>query len=116
MAKIDAVVFDMDGLMFETEKLWIDSVIKINEVSNYNLPIELAIECIGKRKDDGDKRIKEVMGNDFDTETVFHRSVSFPVVQIVIVSTSSSTMVRFSDEKEMPIRVMRLSESAYFPA
>ena len=68
MSKIEAVVFDMDGLMFETEKLWIDSVIKTNEVYGYNLPIDLAIECIGKRKDDIDKRFKELMGNDFDTD------------------------------------------------
>ena len=31
-------------------------------------------------------------------------------------STSSSTMVRFSDEKEIPTSVMRFFESAYFPA
>ena len=33
-----------------------------------------------------------------------------------ISSTSSSTMVRFSAEKEMPMSVMRFPESAYLPA
>ena len=32
------------------------------------------------------------------------------------ISTSSSTIVRFSDEKDIPISVMRLPESAYLPA
>lgn len=65
---IEAVVFDMDGLMFDTEKLWLDSVIKTNEVYGYNVPESLVIECMGKRKDYIDSRFKEVMGQDFDTD------------------------------------------------
>jgi len=66
MNKIEAVVFDMDGLMFATEKLWLDSVIKTNEVYGYNVPEELIIECMGKRKDVIDQILKEKMGPDFD--------------------------------------------------
>jgi len=66
MNKIEAVVFDMDGLMFATEKLRLDSVIKTNEVYWYNVPEELIIECMGKRKDVIDQILKEKMGPDFD--------------------------------------------------
>lgn len=66
MNKIEAVVFDMDGLMFDTEKLWLDSVIKTNKEYGYCVPVELIIECMGKRKDYIDLRLKEVMGEDFD--------------------------------------------------
>jgi len=41
----------MDGLMFETEKLWLDAVKKTNEVYGYKVPLEIIIECMGKRKD-----------------------------------------------------------------
>lgn len=68
MIKVEAVVFDMDGLMFETEKLWLDSVIKTNEVYGYDVPVSLVIECMGKRNDFIDKRFKEVLGEDFDTD------------------------------------------------
>ena len=68
MNKIEAVVFDMDGLMFDTEKLWLDSVIKTNEVYGYKVPAEVVIECMGRRKDFINQRFKEVMGQDFDTD------------------------------------------------
>lgn len=68
MDKIEAVVFDMDGLMFDTEKLWLDSVIKTNEVYGYKVPTEVVIECMGMRKDFINKRFKEVMGEEFDTD------------------------------------------------
>lgn len=67
MNKIEAVVFDMDGLMFDTERLWLNSVKRTNEVYGYNVPEELIIECMGKRKDYIDIKLKEVLGNDFDT-------------------------------------------------
>lgn len=66
MNKIEAVVFDMDGLMFDTEKLWLDAVVKTNEEYGYNVPLELIIECMGKRKDYIDLKIKEGMGQNFD--------------------------------------------------
>ena len=59
MNKIEAVVFDMDGLMFDTEKLWLDSVIKTNEVYGYKVPTEVVIECMGRRKDFINQRFKE---------------------------------------------------------
>ena len=67
MNKIEAVVFDMDGLMFDTEKLWLDGVAKTNEVFGYNVPLELIISCMGLRIDKIDIRLKEHLGEDFDT-------------------------------------------------
>lgn len=66
MKNIEAVVFDMDGLMFDTERLWIDSVKRTNDECGYNVPLEVAMECIGKRADFVDQRFKEVMGEEFD--------------------------------------------------
>jgi len=67
MKNIEAVIFDMDGLMFETEKLWLDAVKKTNEVYGYNVPLSLIIECMGKRVDFIDLKLKEELGADFDT-------------------------------------------------
>lgn len=66
MNEIEAVVFDMDGLMFDTEKLWLDAVQKTNEVYGYNVPLDLIIECIGRRNDLIDAKLKAELGNDFD--------------------------------------------------
>lgn len=70
--KIDAVVFDMDGLMFDTEKLWLDSVKRTNEEYGYDVPLDLIIYCMGKRNDVIDTILKEKMGDDFDP-TEFRR-------------------------------------------
>ncbi len=66
MKNIKAVIFDMDGLMFDTEKLWLDGVVKTNEVYGYNVPPELIIECMGNRKDKIDLMLKQAMGENFD--------------------------------------------------
>lgn len=65
---IKAVIFDMDGLMFDTEKLWINSVKQTNRYHNTKVPIKLIKECVGFRKDIIDLKIKEYMGQNFDTE------------------------------------------------
>lgn len=67
MEEIEAIVFDMDGVMFDTEKLWVNSVIKTNEEYGFNMSIDVVLDCIGKRNDFIDKQFKEVMGKDFDT-------------------------------------------------
>lgn len=77
MKDIKAAVFDMDGLMFDTEKLWLDSVMKTNEVYGYNVPMELAMECVGKRKDYTKLRLKEVLGDDFDADKFRELNVYF---------------------------------------
>lgn len=64
--KIKAVIFDMDGLMFDTEKLWLDGVAKTNEKHGYNVPLDLIIRCMGHRKDKIDLMLKEAMGVGFD--------------------------------------------------
>ena len=77
MKDIKAAVFDMDGLMFDTEKLWLDSVMKTNEVYGYNVPMDLAMECVGKRKDYTKLRLKEVLGDDFDADKFRELNVRF---------------------------------------
>lgn len=68
MQKVEAVVFDMDGLMFETEKLWLDAVVKTNEEYGYNVSPELIVQCMGMRRDFIDLKLKESLGEDFETE------------------------------------------------
>lgn len=66
MERVDAIVFDMDGLMFDTEKIWIDASERANNEFGYNVPKEIVIDCIGLREDKSIKKIIECMGDDFD--------------------------------------------------
>ena len=67
MNKINAVLFDMDGLMFDTEKLWLDGVRMTNEVYGFDVPLDLIVECMGLRMDKIDIVLKQKIGADFDT-------------------------------------------------
>ena len=71
MKKIEAVIFDMDGLMIDTESLFLNSCLKTNEVYGFNVPKTLIVECIGKRKDKTIELFEQVMGPDFDVNNYF---------------------------------------------
>lgn len=49
---IKAVIFDMDGLMFDTEKLWVENGTALAKAWDYDLPKELFIKAIGMKDDD----------------------------------------------------------------
>ena len=44
MEKIEAVIFDMDGLVLDTERLWLESVERTNEVYGTNVPLSLIVD------------------------------------------------------------------------
>lgn len=58
----------MDGVIFNTERLWVYSVIKTNIENNYNVPEELIIDCIGCRNDEIECMLKMKMGDNFDSK------------------------------------------------
>ena len=44
---IRGVVFDMDGLMFNTERIGVDGWLRAGEVLGYEIPESLIIETLG---------------------------------------------------------------------
>lgn len=64
--KKNAVIFDMDGVIFDSEKL---SMKAWNEIAfKYNIPnIESTIKkCMGLSKEDSEKKMKSIYGYDFN--------------------------------------------------
>lgn len=114
MKNIEAVVFDMDGLMFDTERLWLDAVKKTNEVYGYNVPLELIIECMGKRKDLIDLKLKEELGENFDTDKFLKLNRKFMDEDVALnglkIKRGLKELIAFLKSKNIKIAVASSSK------
>lgn len=114
MENIEAVVFDMDGLMFDTEKLWLDAVKKTNEVYGYNVSLELIIECMGKRKDLIDLKLKEELGESFDTDKFLKLNRKFMDEDVALnglkIKKGLKELIAFLKSKNIKIAVASSSK------
>ena len=114
MKNIEAVVFDMDGLMFDTERLWLDAVKKTNEVYRYNVPLELIIECMGKRKDLIDLKLKEELGENFDTDKFLKLNRKFMDEDVTLnglkIKRGLKELIAFLKSKNIKIAVASSSK------
>lgn len=62
------IIFDMDGLMFDTENMWLESFIEAGNIFNYKLNAQLHDKIIGTNKESQTRILKEELGIDFPYE------------------------------------------------
>lgn len=65
MNKISLIIFDMDGLMFDTEKLAISAWIEAGKCFDINIPESVVIETIGLDVHGAEKVFKKHLGDNF---------------------------------------------------
>jgi HAD superfamily hydrolase (TIGR01509 family) len=75
--KIDAVILDMDGLMFDTEALYRDAVIAAAADGGHDIPIPFYLSTIGLSLDATRKAFRERCGNDFDFDRFWASASQF---------------------------------------
>ena len=65
---VAGVVFDMDGLMIDTETVWRDVQLAEAEAQGLDLPLEVILSLIGKRWRVNRRILQDHFGPDFDVE------------------------------------------------
>lgn len=71
-----AVVFDMDGLLFDTEAIYREAMIATAERLGFEMPEHVFLAMVGLPPDASRTQLRNHYGNDFDVETFWTESAS----------------------------------------
>jgi HAD superfamily hydrolase (TIGR01509 family) len=75
--KISAVIFDMDGLMFDTEKLAFDGWKEVGRKAGYNMKDEIILASVGRTKVDTGKIMKQHFGEGFPYDELREKKLEY---------------------------------------
>ncbi len=83
---IDAVIFDMDGLMFDTERIRLEAWQMVARQEGYAIPEHLLIECIGLKTTDSEQLLNTALGG---TGFDYRRARAFrgPYIEQIVAAT-----------------------------
>jgi HAD superfamily hydrolase (TIGR01509 family) len=73
-ARVRAVIFDMDGLMLDTERLATEAWTRAAATLGYRLTAELNLQLLGRTPNDSDAILRAAFGADFPVETARERA------------------------------------------
>lgn len=71
---IAAAVFDMDGLLLDTERLFYDTFVTACNEQGWDGPWEVFLRSVGRARENIVPMLRDEMGPDFPAETVVERS------------------------------------------
>lgn len=72
MTKLEAVIFDMDGLMVESERAWYEIALAHSQTEKYlhfNITEEIILGCVGMRRVEMFEYLDSTIGNGFDSKS-----------------------------------------------
>lgn len=65
---LNAVIFDMDGLLFDTERLCCDAWRSVSTEAGYRMEDKLFISCVGRNNRDTREIVMQALGSEFPYE------------------------------------------------
>lgn len=73
MCNVNALLLDMDGVLFDTEGTSISSIISIMKDMGFDVPREFIIKNMGRGQSDLSRAYSDLLGNSFAPEVFWHR-------------------------------------------
>ena len=71
---IDAAIFDMDGLLFDTERLCRDAWRDVSSAAGYKMEDSLFLSCVGRNDKDTRETVLAALGESFPYDTFKERA------------------------------------------
>jgi HAD superfamily hydrolase (TIGR01509 family) len=75
--KLSAVIFDMDGLMFDTERLALEAWKEVGKSAGFNMTDEIILASVGMNERDTEKIMKLHYGEDFHFAELRRQTVQY---------------------------------------
>ncbi len=72
---IKAVIFDLDGTLLDTERLFSELLVKAAADNGWDLDMDTVIDCIGTTEAETERIVRKDMGKDFPYEHIRSRGV-----------------------------------------
>ena len=112
---IKAVIFDMDGLMFDTERVGKDAILQSGKDFGYEISLELHSRMLGRNAKDIENMLKEEYGNDFPYKEmwnhVFELMDKYYAEHGIPIKEGLEDLLKFLKEKNIKIAVASSSKT-----
>lgn len=109
MRKIEAVIFDMDGVIFDTERLYLENWRKIFKKYGYEMTKEIYISVMGKGRKNAIKTFLEIYGKDLPISQMYKEKDEKFMQEIeegkVLVKPGAEEILNFLKENEYKIAI-----------
>lgn len=115
--KIKLCIFDMDGLILDSESVYFINAKRCNEIYNYQIPEDLILKTMGVNEIENEKRFLDALGKDFPFQEFLHNEW---VMQLEYMKTHPIKKKKGIDElldyldKNDIKKVVATSSSQYF--
>lgn len=73
MREIKLVIFDMDGLMFDTEVVSKRAWREVGKLNNYDITQEFLLTLLGRNKKSVEEEFKKLFGDDFPFDSMYSK-------------------------------------------
>jgi len=90
MSKIEAVIFDMDGVIFDTERVYLEHWIKVFEKYGYEMKKEIYVSVMGRGRGNVMKTFLEIYGE------------SLPIVQMY--KEKDELLIQAIEDGQVPMK------------